>query len=57
VVHRWWLSAFLIALVVLVVGYVLVRRGLDALRQVNLTPTRTMDTLRGDAAMLKEKAQ
>jgi hypothetical protein len=57
VVHLWWLAAFLIALVVLILGYVLVRRGLDALRRVRLAPTRTIDTLREDAAMLKEQTQ
>jgi cell division protein FtsB len=57
IVHLWWLSAAIIAVVVLGIGYALVRRGLDALRQTSLAPTRTIDTLRGDAAMLKEQTR
>lgn len=57
IVHLWWLSAAIIAVVVLGIGYFLVRRGLDALRQTSLAPTRTIDTLKGDAAMLKEQTR
>lgn len=57
IVHLWWLSAAIIAVVVLGAGYALVRRGLDALRQANLAPNRTLDTLRQDAAMLKEQTR
>ena len=57
IVHLWWLSAAIIAVVVLGIGYALVRRGLDALRQTSLAPTRTIDTLRRDAAMLKEQTR
>lgn len=57
IVHLWWLSAAIIAIVVVGIGYFLVRRGLDALRQTSLAPTRTIDTLKGDAAMLKEQTR
>lgn len=57
IVHLWWLSAAIIAVVVLGIGYVLVQRGISALRQTSLAPTRTIDTLKGDAAMLKEQTR
>src|SRR5215210_339222 len=37
-----WLSALLVGLVVVGVGYFLVRRGLDALKREDLTPRQTM---------------
>lgn len=42
----WWLSALLVGVVVIAVGYFLVRKGLEGLRQTDLTPQQTMRTLR-----------
>jgi hypothetical protein len=41
-----WLSAFLVGLVVAVVGYVLLRRGLDNLKQNSLAPQQTLKSLK-----------
>jgi len=53
----WWLAALLVGLVVAGVGYFLVQRGLTALRQGDLTPRQTLDTLREDAQLVKEQTK
>lgn len=54
ILHVPWLAALIVALIVLVIGYVLVRRGLDNLRRTSLAPTQTLESLREDAALVKE---
>jgi hypothetical protein len=51
----WWLSAFVIGLLVALVGYLLIQRGLTALKQENLKPERTIETLRDDAEWAKRQ--
>ena len=41
-----WLSALLVGLVVAAIGYFLVRKGLDALKQEGLAPRQTIETLK-----------
>lgn len=48
-----WLGLLLVALVTLVVGYLVVRRGLAALKAVDPTPERTIQTLKEDKEWLK----
>jgi xanthine/uracil permease len=55
IVHLWWLSAAIIAVVVLAIGYLLVRQGLDRLRRADLAPTRTAESLKQDAVWAKEQ--
>src|SRR5215218_9154745 len=43
-----WLSALLVGLVVAAIGYFLVRKGLDALKQEDLAPRETIETLKED---------
>src|SRR5215212_2076377 len=43
------LSALIVGLVVAGVGYVLIQRGLSALKRANLTPHETIATLKEDA--------
>jgi hypothetical protein len=50
-----WLSAVLVGLVVAGVGYFLVRRGLDALKQEDLAPRETMETLKEDKEWAKDQ--
>ena len=57
IVHLWWLSALIIAIIVAVIGYAMVRKGLDNLREGNLAPTQTLETLKQDAQWAKEQAQ
>lgn len=51
-----WLSALIVAVVVLAAGGLLVQRGLADLKRAELAPTRTMATLRDDVEWVKEQA-
>jgi hypothetical protein len=44
-----WLSALIVGVVTIGLGYVLVNRGLSALRETRLVPTQTIETLKEDA--------
>jgi hypothetical protein len=50
-----WLSALLVGLVVAAIGYFLVRRGLDALKQEDLAPRETIETLKEDKEWAKDQ--
>jgi L-asparagine transporter-like permease len=49
----WWLSALIVGAVVVGIGYVLIRRGLDNLKHEDMTPRQTMDTIKGDIDAIK----
>jgi hypothetical protein len=51
----WWLSALIVGLVVAGVGYVLVQRGLAALKREDLAPRQTIESLKEDAQFAKEQ--
>ena len=53
----WWLAALIVGIVVAGVGYVLVQRGLTALRREDLTPRQTVESLREDARLVKEQTK
>jgi hypothetical protein len=53
----WWLATLLVGVVVAVVGAVLVQRGLNALRQENLAPQRTVTTIKEDVEWVKAQAK
>jgi drug/metabolite transporter (DMT)-like permease len=44
-----WLSALIVALAVMLVGYVLVNQGLTKIRSTSITPVQTMETLKENA--------
>jgi Flp pilus assembly protein TadB len=50
-----WVAALLVGIVVGIVGYVLVRRALDALRREDFTPTETIETLKEDQRWAKDQ--
>lgn len=52
-----WLAAVLVGVVVLALGAVLVQRGLTALRQANLVPQQTIETLKEDAQWIKDQTK
>ncbi len=52
-----WLSALLVGLVVGGLGYLLVRRGLDALKQEDLAPRQTIETLKEDGQWAKDQTR
>ena len=53
----WWLSALIVGLVVAGIGYVLVQKGLTALRNEDLGPKHTVESLQEDAQWAKEQVQ
>ena len=52
-----WLSALLVGLVVAGVGYLLVRRALDALKREDFTPRETIETLKEDQQWAKDQTR
>lgn len=50
-----WLAAVLVGLVVALVGYFLVRKGLDALKREDLAPRQTIETLKEDKEWIKDQ--
>jgi cation transport ATPase len=53
----WWLAALLVALVVVVVGYLAIQSGLRSLRQGSLAPRQTIQTIKESAEWAKERVQ
>ncbi|MDP8972917.1 MAG: phage holin family protein [Actinomycetota bacterium] len=52
-----WLSALLVGLVVALVGYLLIRKGLDALKREDLAPRQTIETLKEDQQWIKDQTK
>ena len=52
-----WVAALVVGLVVAVVGYLLVRRGLDALKREDFAPRQTMETLKEDRQWAKDQTK
>ena len=51
------LSALIVGGVVAIIAFALIYKGINDLKASNLAPTRTVDSLRQDARMVKEQAQ
>ncbi len=52
-----WLSALLVGIVVAVLGYLLVRRALDALKREDFAPRETIVTLKEDQQWAKDQTR
>lgn len=52
-----WLSALIVAIAVMLIGYLLIRSGLEHLKHGNLAPTQTIESIKEDAQWAKEQAQ
>jgi hypothetical protein len=50
---NWWASALIVGIVVSLTGYLLVQRGLAALRRASLAPAETVETMKENAAWVK----
>jgi xanthine/uracil permease len=48
-----WLSALIVGLLVMGIGYYLSRREIDALKQLDVTPKATVETLKEDKEWVK----
>jgi Putative Actinobacterial Holin-X, holin superfamily III len=51
----WWQAALIVGLVVIVIGGLLVQRGLAALKHADLAPRETMETLKEDTQWAKDR--
>lgn len=52
-----WLAAILVGLVVAVVGYFLIKKGLDALKKEDVAPRQTIETLKEDGQWIKDQTR
>ncbi len=52
-----WISALIVGVALAVIGYVLVQRGLQALRSQDVTPRRTIETLKEDAEVVRGRTK
>jgi len=52
-----WLSALIVGVVVIGVGYMLVQQGLNALKRIDPTPRQTVETLKEDTEWAKEQTR
>ncbi len=48
-----WLAALIVGLVVAGIGYLLIQRGLSALKAVDLAPKQTIETIKEDVEWAK----
>jgi fatty acid desaturase len=53
----WWAAALLVGVIVVGIGYVLIQRGLTALKREDLAPRRTIESLQEDAQWAKEQVR
>ena len=51
-----WVSALIVGAIFAVAGYVMLNRGLKELKRVDLSPRRTVETLKDDVQWAKEQA-
>jgi putative superfamily III holin-X len=52
-----WVSALIVGAVFGILGYVMVKRGLGELKQVDLAPRRTVENIRDDVQSIKDDVQ
>jgi len=53
----WWLSAFIVGVAVAAIGYLLIQRGRESMKQGDMVPRQTIDTLKEDAEWAKRQTQ
>lgn len=54
---HWWLAALIVTVVVLAIGGILVQQGLKRLKQTNMVPQQTMETIQEDQQWAKEQVR
>lgn len=53
----YWLSAVVVGGIAVVIGLIVLQSGRSALKNTNITPEKTVDSLKENAAWVKEKIQ
>jgi len=51
----WWLSALIVGVAVAGIGYFLVQKGIDSLKRLDVTPRKTISTLKEDVTWAKHQ--
>jgi hypothetical protein len=51
----WWLSALIVGVAVAGIGYFLVQKGIDSLKRLDMTPRKTISTLKEDVTWAKHQ--
>ena len=52
-----WVSALIVGVVLAIVGYAMLKRGLSELKRVDLAPRRTVENLKDDVQAIKNDVQ
>jgi len=52
-----WVSALIVGIVLAIVGYAMLKRGLSELKRVDLAPRRTVENLKDDVQAIKNDVQ
>lgn len=52
-----WLAPLIVGVIVMIIGYILLKRGQSQMKPENLAPERTMQSLRDDANFAREHAR
>jgi hypothetical protein len=52
-----WVAALIVALILAGAGYALIQKGLSTLRNTSLKPDQTIETLKEDAAWVKDQVK
>ncbi len=55
--HAAWIAPLIVGVVVMLVGYLLLKRGQHQVKPESLTPDRTLQALRDDAQLAREHAR
>jgi uncharacterized membrane protein YqjE len=54
-INSLWLGSLIVGIVVIVLGAILLSSGLSGLKNVSMTPEKTIETIKDDARFVKEK--
>jgi putative superfamily III holin-X len=52
-----WVSALIVGIVLAIAGYAMLKRGLNELRRVDLSPRRTVENIKDDVQAIKNDVQ
>jgi hypothetical protein len=53
----YWLSAVIVGALAVIIGLIMLQSGRSALKNTNITPEKTVDTMKENAQWVKEKIQ
>lgn len=53
----WWLSALIVGIVVAIIGYALLRKGQNDLKELQVKPEQTVETLKENREWLKDQTR